>query len=124
MRELVLKRCKKCKAMIKVINDCSCGDCGIKCCGECMDTVISNSVDASFEKHVPTYKIDDDKLIVEVNHVMDEDHYIEWIAFVNDEKEEYKYFNPGDKCIAIFNYSKGTLYSYCNKHMLWKNNVK
>ena len=124
MRKLVLKKCKNCGALVKAIKDCKCDECGIKCCDEEMIEIKSNSVDAAFEKHVPTYEIKNDTLIVTVNHVMDEDHYIEWIAFVSDEKEEYVYFNPGDECMATFKYAKGKLYSYCNKHSLWESEVK
>ena len=119
MRELVLKKCNRCGAIVKAIKDCTCEDCGIKCCDEEMTLIKPNSQDAAVEKHVPTYKIDGTDLLVTVNHVMEEDHYIEWIAFVSEEKEEYSYFKPGDECKATFKYSKGTLYSYCNKHSLW-----
>ena len=124
MRELVLKKCPNCGALIKVINDCSCNACGIKCCDKEMLSIKPNDTDAAFEKHIPTYQVEGDTLAVKVNHVMEEDHYIEWIAFVNDTKEEYIYFKPGDEAKAIFKYKQGTLYSYCNKHSLWKCEVK
>ena len=47
--ELIIKKCQKCGALVEVINDCNCWDCGITCCGEPMVKLISNSVDASFE---------------------------------------------------------------------------
>lgn len=47
--ELIIKKCLKCGALIEVINDCNCNECGITCCGEPMVKLISNSVDASFE---------------------------------------------------------------------------
>ena len=34
MDKIVL--CEKCGAMVKVLIDCTCKDCGIKCCGEIM----------------------------------------------------------------------------------------
>ena len=124
MKSLILKKCNKCGALIKVINDCNCDECGIKCCGSTMTTLKENSIDASFEKHIPNYKIKNNKLEVEVNHVMDIDHFIEWICLINDDVEEYKYFKPGSTPKVIFNETKGTLYSYCNKHGLWKTEVK
>ena len=30
--ELVIKECKNCGALVKVISDCTCNNCGIKCC--------------------------------------------------------------------------------------------
>ena len=124
MKEIVLKKCKNCGAIVKVIKDCTCDGCGIKCCSDEMITVKPNSVDAVVEKHIPTYEIDGDDLVVRVNHVMDVDHYIEWIAFVSEDSEQYVYFKPQDECKAVFKYSKGSLYSYCNKHSLWKSEVK
>ena len=78
MEELKLKRCLKCGALVKVLQDCNCND-GIMCCGEKMQDVVANSMDASFEKHVPTYQKEGNDIIVTVNHVMEEEHYIEWV---------------------------------------------
>ena len=124
MKELVLKKCNKCGALIKVFKDYTCDECGIKCCDEVMKEIKPNSVDAAFEKHVPEYELDGDKLLVKVNHVMEEDHYIEWISFITEDSEEYVYFKPGDEAKVCFTYKKGKLYSYCNKHLLWMNEVK
>ncbi len=32
-------RCEKCGAMVKVLIDCNCGDCGIRCCNEPMKEI-------------------------------------------------------------------------------------
>ena len=32
-------RCEKCGAMVKVLIDCTCENCGIKCCGETMKEI-------------------------------------------------------------------------------------
>lgn len=32
-------RCKKCGAIVKVLIDCTCEDCGIKCCNEKMKEI-------------------------------------------------------------------------------------
>ncbi len=125
MRELVIKKCFKCNAIVKVLVDCNCGDCGIKCCGEEMKKLTANSTDGAAEKHVPTYEIKGDLIEVKVNHVMDPDHYIEWISASTEDEEYVKYLNPGEEAKAVFKYQKGmVLYSYCNKHLLWKAEVK
>ncbi len=124
-RELIIKRCEKCGATIKVIKDCNCNGCGIICCDEPMKELTPNSVDAAIEKHVPNYTVEGDKIIVTVNHVMEDEHYIEWIAMCSDKKECTKYLNPGDEAKVTFKYVPGsTIYAYCNKHGLWKNEVK
>ena len=123
MKELVIKKCLKCGAMVKVIKDCTCDDCGIKCCGEQMKEVKANSLDAAIEKHKPTYEFTGDKLIVTVNHVMEDDHYIEWICLLTDDKEEYAYLKGEPK--AIFDkVQKGKIYAYCNKHGLWVTDIE
>ena len=125
--KLVVKKCMKCGALVKVIEDCKCGeDCGIKCCGEKMTELVPNSVDASFEKHVPTYEVKDEKVFIKVNHVMEEDHYIKWVSIVFNNKEITTYFKPGEvpetHCCKYVPGS--TIYAYCNKHGLWKIDVE
>ena len=124
-KELIIKKCLKCGALVKVLEDCTCDNCGIKCCGEEMQKLIPNSVDAAFEKHVPTYEINGDLIEVKVNHVMEEEHYIEWIAIVSEERECIKYFKPGDVCEVHFRYIPNSkLYAYCNRHGLWKSEIE
>jgi superoxide reductase len=124
MRELMIRKCMQCNAIVKVIEDCNC-KCGFVCCDEEMKLIKANSTDASFEKHVPTYEIKGDEIIVEVNHVMEEDHYIEWICAVSEDEEQTKYLKAGMKAQATFKYHSGmVLYSYCNKHLLWKVDVE
>lgn len=118
--ELIIKRCNKCGGMVKQIKDCT-----INCCGKEMKAVIPNSVDAAVEKHVPTYEKTSEGIVVKVNHVMDKDHYIEWLALVADNKEYMVTLYPEQDAECEFPYIPGsTLYSYCNKHGLWKADVK
>ena len=125
MNKFIIKKCEKCGAMVKIFKDCTCEDCGIQCCGEPMKELVPNSVDAAAEKHVPTYQVYGEKIMAKVNHAMDEDHYIEWIACVYENRERIKYLNPGEDAEVTFKYRPGaTLYAYCNKHGLWKKEVE
>lgn len=120
-----LIKCNKCGAIARVLQDCNCDNCGIQCCGERMNPIKSNSVDASFEKHIPTYEKVDNKIKVVVNHVMDDEHYIEWIALEDGNIEMVTKLNPGAIAEVELPYIKGSkLYSYCNKHGLWESEVK
>lgn len=120
-----LRRCSGCGATIEVINDCKCDDCGIQCCGKVMEKVSANSVDASVEKHLPTYEVIGSYVVVSVNHVMEDEHYIEYIALDCDKVNGKKYFKPGETAKAVFPYIPGSrLYGYCNKHGLWMCEVK
>ena len=124
-RDFIVKKCVKCGALVKVFEDCNCENCGIKCCGEQMKILVPNSVDAAVEKHVPTYEIKDGKIFVKVNHVMEEDHFIEWVSIVFDNKEVTTFMNPGEEAVAHCKYKPGSIiYAYCNKHGLWKKEVE
>ena len=124
----MLKRCNKCGALVKVLKDCNCDNCGITCCGEALENikngfplVVAEDISFAIEVKEAGYEI----VNVRVNHVMDEDHYIEWISYEYDKNEQIVYFAPGDEPIATFKYVKGaTIYSYCNKHSLWSKEVE
>lgn len=120
-----LLKCMRCGALVQVIDECKCNDCGIMCCNEPMKKLKENSVDASFEKHVPNYNIIDNKIEVEVNHVMESEHYIEFISLEHDNIIETVNLKYTDLPKVVFNYYPNSiLYSYCNKHGLWKIEVK
>lgn len=121
MSELIIKKCAHCGEIVKVIKD---EGCDIICCGEPMKTLVPNSVDAAVEKHVPMIEVQGDKVLVTVNHVMEDDHYIEWVSIENDKQSCTKYFKPGEKAETHFkNIPGSTIYAYCNKHGLWKKEI-
>ena len=125
MNKLVLKRCDNCGAMVEVLQDCTCQNCGIKCCGKAMGEVIPNSTDASAEKHTPVIEIVDNNVIARVNHPMDKEHYIEWIALCNDNTIERKLLAAEQSPVAVFPYIAGSkIMAYCNKHGLWSIDIK
>ena len=53
---------------------------------------------------------------------MDDDHWIEWIELLADNKSYTQYLNPGDQPSAVFmvDAQQVTAREYCNKHGLWK----
>lgn len=123
--ELIIKKCLKCGAMVEAIKDCICDNCGIKCCGEQMKTLVANSENASFEKHVPVVHVKFDIVDVDVPHVMEDDHYIEWVALVTDNEIRKHFFKPNEQAKVTFDYVEGSkVYAYCNKHGLWMADVK
>ena len=125
MKEVIFKKCYKCGAMVQVEQDCNCPGCGIQCCGEEMHKLTPNSTDAAIEKHVPEYEVVGDKIKVHVNHVMDDDHYIASNMHVTQKKQCKVMLETGKEAVAEFPYIPGsTVYEYCNKHGLWKAEVK
>ncbi len=114
-------KCNKCGNMVELIE---CGKGMLTCCGEAMEEVVPNTVDAAQEKHVPYTAIEDDMVYVkigEVDHPMTDEHYITWVAAVYDDSVLKYNFKPGEVPEAVFDYEEGmVVYSYCNLHGLWK----
>lgn len=124
-RELIIKKCKKCGALVKIIKDCTCENCGIKCCNEQMEILIPNTENAIPEKHIPTYEKVENEIYVTVNHPMEKEHYIEWISLVTENKEFTEILYPEQNAECRFPYIPGAiLYVYCNTHGLWEEEIK
>lgn len=110
--------------MIEVLRDCTCQDCGIKCCGENMPTLPQNQTEFAFEKHMPEFEVLGNYIVVKVNHVMEQDHYIEWLAVESNGVFGKKRLEANQKAEAVFPYiPNSTIYAYCNKHGLWSKKV-
>jgi len=115
-----LFKCLKCGEMVEVIKD----ECdSLTCCGKKMVEMVPGEVDAAQEKHVPFCEIQGDSVYVivgEVEHPMEEKHYIEWICAEYSDSTVKYFYKPGDKPEALFDYEKGMkIYAYCNLHGLW-----
>ena len=100
----------------------------IICCGKSMIKMIANTTDAVVEKHVPVYERVDNEIVVkvgEVEHPMEEEHYIMWIAQVSKDKVVRVKLHPESKIEVRFPYiSDSVLYAYCNKHEIRKKIVE
>ena len=98
------------------------------CCGKPMELLEANVTDSATEKHVPVYEKIENEIVVkvgEVAHPMDKDHYIMWVAQVTDNRTTRVRFFPEQDAEAIFPYiPNSTIFAYCNKHGLWKTEVK
>lgn len=96
------------------------------CCGQRMQELVPNTVEASGEKHIPAVTVHDD--VVEVNvgsvdHPMVDVHWIEWVQLVTDRGSYRKWLNPGQTPNVKFHLDGENLlevYAYCNLHGLWK----
>ena len=99
----------------------------VTCCGKPMQLLEANTVDAATEKHVPVYERVEDELVVkvgEVEHPMEKDHYIMWIAQVTDNRTTRVRLYPEQATETRFPYIKdAAIYAYCNKHGLWKTKI-
>ena len=115
-------KCRHCGNVIeKVVNS----GVPVVCCGEQMQELVPNTVDASNEKHVPVVtKLDDCRIKVEVGsvaHPMLPEHHIAFI-YVETEKGGIR-VNLTDKpeaVICVCDSKPVAVYEYCNLHGLWK----
>lgn len=97
----------------------------VVCCGEEMEALVPNTVEASVEKHLPVVTVNGDRLRAEigsVEHPMVPEHHIEWICVKTERGGQLQYLKPGEKPRAEFclNGEKAiAVYAYCNIHGLW-----
>ncbi len=115
--------CKHCGNLIGMIHN---SGVPMVCCGEKMQLLEPNTVDASAEKHVPVASVDGDILTVHIGsaaHPMTAEHHIDWVYLQTE--------NGGQrKCLAVDSEPTVTfalggekphaVYAYCNLHGLWK----
>ena len=123
MKNVKFYICPHCGNIVEMVNDA-----GVKpfCCGQKMNELIPNTVDASGEKHIPAVKVGEG--VVEVNvgsvdHPMVDVHWIEWVQLVTDKGSYRKWLNPGEPPNVKFLLSEEkpvAVYAYCNLHGLWK----
>jgi superoxide reductase len=119
---LQVYKCDVCGNMIELVHV---GGGEIVCCGQPMNTVTENTVDASKEKHVPVIEKTGDGVRVTIGavaHPMEEKHFIEWIEVMAGDKAYRQFLKPGDTPEAIFYIDAWpvTAREYCNLHGLWK----
>ncbi len=115
-------KCNICGNIVEVLHA---GDGELVCCGQPMEQLIENTVDAAVEKHVPVIEITAAAVKVKVGstmHPMEESHYIEWIEIIADGRVYRKFLAPGDAPEAEFEITAEDVDAreYCNLHGLWK----
>jgi len=117
-------KCKHCGKLIVVLDK---KEIPTICCGEAMEEVKANTVEASFEKHIPVIEEKDGEVLVkvgEVAHPMLPEHFISLIVLHTDQGYKFKYLKAGDAPVATFaildNEVVFSAYAYCNLHGLWK----
>lgn len=114
--------CRSCGNLTGMIHD---SGAPLSCCGQNMEALEPNTVDAAGEKHLPVVSIDGDKVSVNigaVDHPMLPQHYIEWIYVQTENGGQCKELKPGDKpcaCFTLCGDKAVAVYAYCNIHGLW-----
>lgn len=119
---LKCEHCGNIVAVVKNVND------SIICCGEKMKQIIPGTIEASREKHIPVYEIQENKVIVNIgsiDHPMVPEHYIEWVSLQTKFGNQRKQLLPNQAPKVCFALCDGdeveAVYAYCNLHGLWMN---
>ena len=126
MRNSKFYICAHCGNVIEMVHN---AGVPVMCCGQKMDELIPNTVEASGEKHIPAVQVHGDVVEVNVgsvNHPMEEVHWIEWVQLVTDKGSYRKWLNPGEAPNVKFLLGEEkpiAVYAYCNLHGLWKNEI-
>jgi superoxide reductase len=120
-KKLELYKCSLCGNIVEVLQG---GDGELVCCGQPMDLLTENTVDAAKEKHVPVIEKGNGTITVKVGsvpHPMEEKHFIQWIELVADGKVYRQTLKPGDAPEAVFQVTAAqiTAREYCNLHGHW-----
>ena len=116
-------RCKHCGNIVQMVYA---SGVPVVCCGEPMEELVPNTVDAAREKHLPVASVDGDLVRVQVGsaaHPMTEEHSIQWIYLETDKGVYRKPLHPGEAPAASFSVPGEralAVYAYCNLHGLWK----
>lgn len=120
--EVKFFKCNHCGNLIEMINNS-----GVKvvCCGEKMEELVPNTVEASVEKHLPVItKVDDCTIRVEVGsvaHPMIPEHYIEFIYVETDHGiQRIPLTDTPSAELCVCNGKPIAAYAYCNLHGMWK----
>lgn len=119
-------RCKHCGNFIGLINN---AGVPMICCGEEMEEVVPNTVEASQEKHIPFITFDGSIMNVQIGSVLHpstEEHYIDFIYVQTEHGGQRKSIKPGDTPVAEFLFIDDKpieVFAYCNIHGLWSAKV-
>jgi len=114
-------RCNICGNIVEVLHA---GSGQLVCCGQPMELLTEKTEDVGKEKHVPVVEMTADGFKVKVGsieHPMEENHYIEWIELIADDKVYRRFLKPGKKPEAEFKVKAEQIQAreYCNVHGLW-----
>jgi superoxide reductase len=117
-------KCEVCSNVVEIVHP---GTKSLVCCNKPMKLQTTHTEDKGMEKHVPVIEESGNFITVkigDVEHPMEETHYIEWIELIVDGSVYRKFLSPTDKPEASFTVPERHIEisarAYCNIHGLWK----
>jgi len=119
--------CKHCGNMVDLVQD---KGVPLVCCGENMERLEPNTVEASVEKHLPAVTVSGDSISVQVGsvpHPMEDKHHIAFVYVETQRGSQRKCLKVGEEPKLNFSFSDDkpiAVFAYCNLHGLWVTEVK
>jgi superoxide reductase len=118
-------KCAKCGNLVEALWN---GKPDLSCCGEVMQKLVPNTVDAAKEKHVPVIVRQGNRVTVKVGsvaHPMTPEHYILFVELLQGEQVYRHDFKEGDtQAEAVFSIEDNgqplSAREFCNLHGLWE----
>ena len=128
MNEPRFYRCAHCGNLVGLIED---HGVPMLCCGEPMQQLVPNTVEASHDRHLPYVEIGGDTVTVQVGiepHEMTEQHHIGWAYLLTVKGGQRKRFTLGEDGVPVAEFKfiddlPVAAYAYCNLHGLWKTGI-
>lgn len=123
MKEQKFFRCKHCGNLVGMIDD---GGVPMICCGEPMQELLPNTVEAATEKHIPEVSAHGRLVHAKVGsvpHPMTEEHHISFIYLQTENGGQKRALEVGSEAQAMFAVIEDEpvqVFAYCNLHGLWK----
>ena len=100
---------------------CAVGEAAISCCGITLPALEAEKCD---EKHEIRCEVVEDELYVTVEHPMEKEHYLSFIAAVTDEGMMLHKLYPEGNAEGRFKMNRvSRIYAYCNRDGLFYGNV-
>lgn len=114
--------CRHCGNLIHIVHN---AGVPVVCCGQKMEELVPNRVEASGEKHIPVAVVEKGVVSVSVGsvaHPMVPEHSIEWVYVEGEQSGQFKRLSPGSAPEVKFWLGEEkpvAVYAYCNLHGLW-----
>ncbi|WP_025027805.1 helix-turn-helix domain-containing protein [Caldalkalibacillus mannanilyticus] len=112
MRQIKFYVCNSCNNVVT-----STSEAEISCCGRKLDSLVVKPED---DAHNITVTDMDNEYYVTIDHPMNKNHYISFVAFVGFDKVLLTKLYPEQNAeLFIPKMHRGKLYAYCSQHGLW-----
>lgn len=113
MKKIQFYLCPSCGTLLTATAPCE-----LRCCGKKLDPLAVQEAD---ERHRIEVEEMDGDYYVRLNHEMSKNHYIQFVAFVsNDRVLLIELYPEQEDAVRFPKWAKGDLYVGCNRHGLYR----